>query len=144
MKGSIVSLNCASIKIIYFIHNEILRRELVSQECGTHVSTGKTTLSAPRDPPGDLRPQEPRNNLGHEPSDFYLCPELTLGNSSPNPNTARTELVFQECYTSVSTSMTNTSAQIPGQRGTHPEPSGTMNQGTAEHRILLVFIFTQN
>ena len=72
MKGYIVALNCASIKIIYFIHNEKLRRELFSLECGTHVSIGKTILSAPRDPPRDLRPQDPRNDLGHEPSDFYL------------------------------------------------------------------------
>jgi hypothetical protein len=83
VKGYIVALNCASIKINYFIHNEKLRRQLVSLECGTHVSTGKTTLSAQRDPSGDLRPQEPRNDLGHEPSDFYLCPELNLCHSSP-------------------------------------------------------------
>ena len=37
---------------------------------------------------------------------------------------------------------TTTSAQIPGPRGTHPEPSGHRNQGTARDRILLVSICT--
>lgn len=64
VKGYIVALNCASVKLICSTHNEILRRELIFQECGTHVSRGKTTLSVPRDTPGYLRLQEPRNNQG--------------------------------------------------------------------------------
>ena len=39
--------------------------------------------------------------------------------------------------TRVSIGTTPTSAQIPGPRGTHPEPSGHRNQGTAGDRILL-------
>jgi hypothetical protein len=40
--------------------------------------------------------------------------------------------------TPVSTGKTTTSAQIPGPRGTLPEPTGQGNQGTAKNRILLV------
>ena len=42
----------------------------------------------------------------------------------------------------VSTGKTITSAQIPGPRGTHPEPSGDMNQGKSGDRILWVSFCT--
>jgi hypothetical protein len=42
----------------------------------------------------------------------------------------------------VSTGKTITSAQIPGPRGTHPEPSGQRNQGTDWNRILPVSVCT--
>jgi hypothetical protein len=41
-----------------------------------------------------------------------------------------------------STGETITSTQIPGPRGTHPEPSGQRNKGTARDRILPVSVFT--
>jgi hypothetical protein len=45
-------------------------------------------------------------------------------------------------YTPVSTGKTTASHQIPGKRGTLPEPSGHRNQGSAGDRILLVYVCT--
>jgi hypothetical protein len=45
--------------------------------------------------------------------------------------------------TPVSTGKTTISAQIPGPRGTRPQPPGHRNQGTAGDRILQVSICTQ-
>jgi hypothetical protein len=42
----------------------------------------------------------------------------------------------------VNTDKTNTSAQIPGQKGTCPEPSGHRDQGIVGDRILLFSLCT--
>ena len=44
--------------------------------------------------------------------------------------------------TPVNTGKTNSFAQIPGPRRTHPEPTGHRNHGTVEDRILLVSVCT--
>ena len=61
------------------------------------VSTGKTITSAQRDLPGVLRTQELRSSLGQEPSGLRLHPELILCHRATYTNTARRELVSQEC-----------------------------------------------
>jgi hypothetical protein len=57
-------------------YTNIARRDLGSEECWHTVSTGKTTTSALRYPPRDLRTQEPRSSLEKDPSGFQvsICP----------------------------------------------------------------------
>jgi hypothetical protein len=68
------------------------------RSANTPVIIGRTTTSDPKNPHRTPRTQEPRSNLGQDPSSFCLCPELTLWHSSPYPDPARRELVSQECW----------------------------------------------
>lgn len=66
------------------------------KECWHTESIGRTTTSAPRDPPGVLGTQEPRSNLGQDHSSFCLHPEVILSHSPLCPDPAGKELVSQE------------------------------------------------
>lgn len=57
-------------------------RKPVPRSTDKSDSTGKSTTSAPRDPPRVLRKEETRSNLGKEVSGFCLLPGLTLCHSS--------------------------------------------------------------
>jgi hypothetical protein len=64
---------------------------------GTPVSAGRTTTAAQRNTLRTLRTQELRSCLGQEPSGLRLHPELIVYHRATYTNTARRELVSQEC-----------------------------------------------
>ena len=61
------------------------------------VSASRTTTAAQGNLPRTLRTEEPRGYLGRESSSLHLCPELILCQRATYTNTARRELVSQEC-----------------------------------------------
>ena len=71
-------------------------------------------------------------------SGFQLCPELILCYSSPYQKTPRESWSRRSANIPVSIGKIITSAQIPGPRGTHPEPSGHRNKGRSGDKILPV------
>ena len=104
------------------------------------ASAGRTTTAAQRNPLRTLRTQEPRGSLGQEPSSFclhlqqILChsAQIVLGGSYPS----------RSAYIPVNTGKTNTSLQIPGQRGALTEPSEHRNKGSTGARIPLISVCT--
>nr|BAE22764.1 unnamed protein product [Mus musculus] len=77
-----------------------------------------------------------------QPKETQLSRLPNLCHSAPYPNTIGESWSPRSVDTPVNTDKTTTSAQIPGPRGTFPEPSGLRNPGTAGDRILQVSVCT--
>jgi hypothetical protein len=61
------------------------------------MSTGRTTTAAQSNPPSTLRRQKMRGCMEQKSSNLSLHPELILCHRAIYTNTARIELVSQEC-----------------------------------------------
>ena len=99
------------------------------------VRSGKTTTAAQRNPLRTFRTQELRSLPGFCHAWSWSCAtelhtQIPSGESWSPRSTDKP----------VSTGKTTTSFQIPGQKWTHPEPTGHRNQGSAGDWILLASV----
>ena len=103
------------------------------------VYADRTTTPTQRNLPGTLKTQDLRGGLEWEPRSDPVPQNFIYNNARNSPM----KIWFpMSAYRPMSTGKATTSLQIPGPRGTLPEPSGHRNQGSSGHRILLVSVCT--